>query len=135
MTSIEQPDTNHSTKNYVDFRENSSSHLGAFSIIRQHWSTLGFGLRRPLTPLLPTPLRCDSIPSGKACCSNTIYGKSGLFCEDNSRVFEQVKRNQHSEQPPQTVSSELRLNACTSLFDTLVWLNMTINHYNEVYRS
>ena len=26
-------------------------------------------------------------------------------------------------------------NACTSLFETLVWLNMTINHYNNVYRS
>ena len=29
----------------------------------------------------------------------------------------------------------IRQNACMSLFDTLVWLNMTINHYNNVYRS
>jgi hypothetical protein len=29
----------------------------------------------------------------------------------------------------------IRQNAFTSLFDTLVWLNMTINHYNNVYRS
>ena len=25
----------------------------------------------------------------------------------------------------------IRRNACTSLFDALVWLNMTFNHYNN----
>ena len=38
-----------------------------------------------------------------------------------------------SAQPPGQQGT--RLNACSSSFDTLAWLNMTINHYHNVYRS
>jgi hypothetical protein len=114
MTPIEQPDMNHSTKTMSIFGKLFLS-SGRF----QHsLSTLGFVLLRPLTPLLPTPLRCDWLPSGKACCNIrqgkarqgnfiyvalfihkadskyiTIHRKSGLFYVDKSRKFEQVNRD------------------------------------------
>ena len=95
MTPIEQPDTNQSTKNDVHFWE-------TLPLI---WALSAFSVNARLRPSPPprpppaTPLRCDWLPSGRACCSITIHGKSGLVHVDKSRKMENLGQVNRDRRP------------------------------------
>ena len=135
MTPIAQPDTNHSTKNDVDFRETLPLiwALSAFSVNARF---------RPLPPPAnPTLLWLVTFLEARSRPDLTRHmgeRQECLYVDDFPEMW--TSESQTLSRVFSALHSHPRLSAgstskCMSLFDTLVWLNMTINHYNSAYRS